>query len=209
MAKQNIKGMKLRRELLSQIKDRIKNGEERQSIFEDLCSNYIERDYIAAFIARVPSPEDEAEMNKSNSFLIVLILIWAVLKLLTNLSIFIPIILQDHRFMFAIPIAFLWPVVAYWITLQAKRYDGLFYRIIGLLSIVGICKELEGLVDVQAGNILTFIFCSIIIVLLIVTTVISFKIKKRFFPHLAFYGAKKESGKFILERNNRLTPGST
>jgi hypothetical protein len=200
MEKKHIKGRKLRRELLSQIRDRINNGEERQSIFEDLCSKFIERDYIAGFIARVPSTEDGYEIRKMNSFLIIIIYTWAGLKLLTNLTIFIPIILKDNRFLIAFPIVFLWPAVASWMALQIKKYDGLFYRFIGLLSIVGICKELQGLIDDQPGNIILYIYYSIIITLLIVASVISFKIKKRFFSHLAFSGVKKEGGNFILGR---------
>ena len=64
MQRQHIKGGEIRRELLSNIKSRINTGEDRQAIYNDLSAKYVERDWLASFIASVPIPEDIPKMKK-------------------------------------------------------------------------------------------------------------------------------------------------
>jgi hypothetical protein len=204
MQKQNIKGGKQRRELLSEIRRRINKGESRQDILSDLSMKYYEEDWLALFISRVPSPDEIQEMKTKNSLLVALIFIWVGIYLLFNLSSIVSLISSNNRLIFILPFLVFWPVLFVWLGLKIKKYDGLFYRFTGLAGIIMILNNLRGTIDNPPANALSLIFLVFFMILLLSMTLIAFQIKKKYFPHIAYYGAKKDDGKYILGREESI-----
>ena len=130
MERQYLKGGKIRRELISSIRERINAGENRQDIFNDLSSQFYEQDVIARLIADIPNPGDVQDMRKKSLFVFSALCIYAVLHII---SIFInagPSIASHSNLIFVFPMMFIWPVMAILTAIQVKKNRGSSYRLI-------------------------------------------------------------------------------
>jgi hypothetical protein len=176
-----IKGAEARRKLVAELRDSIKIRETRQR--------------------PVPSPEDMEEMKTMNSFLMELILIWAGVTAVSSLLLVIPRVLNDVRSLWTLPLVLMWPGLAIWIAMRLRRYDGAFYGATGWLCVVGILKTFEGHGG-QFTGLSAWIYFPCVIVLLVTASIISFSIKKRFFPHILWNGVKRTGDRYILGRRD-------
>lgn len=199
MDKQQITG-KTRRELVASIIERIKAGEDRKIIFNDLTTKYKDQNLIATLIANIPNPSDAQELKKGSLFVISTLCIYAALHIISILSAMSPLITSYKGLIFVLPMMFIWPAFAIWAALQVKQNRGSSYRFAGLLCIVFILNNLRGMKEYQLEDVVSWALSIVIIVILIIASYISFKIKKKYFPHLAYYGAKKENINYILGR---------
>jgi hypothetical protein len=201
MEKQYIKGGRFRRELISNIRKRINAGKDRQDIFNDLTSQFYEQDVIATLIAGIPNPSDVQEMRKKSLFVFGALFIYAILHIISIFINMSPLIASDSNLIFALPMMFIWPAVAIWTAFQVKQNRGSFYRFSGWICIVLVLNNLRGLFyESPPDNIVSWTLSIVLVLILLVSSFISFKIKKKYFPHLAYFGVRKENGKYILGR---------
>lgn len=198
MRKEYIKGSKIRKELSKLIKERISNGEDRQSIYDDLCERYNGPSDVAKLISNVPSQDVIINMKTINSFLFFFICAWSLLMLIGKLLLYIPLILNTFWVLIVFPLVFLWPVIGVWIGLKIKRYNGSYYRIIGLLSISAFLHTLQGFEKGFPENLIDLIYLVILLFLLACISIVSFYIGKKYFSHLGWTGPKTKNGKYIL-----------
>jgi hypothetical protein len=199
MEKQHIDGKTLRRELINQIRNRINSGEDRQSILDDLSSQYYGREQIAGLISSVPLPEDLEAISKYNKWLLRIIYTFAALDFIFNfLNLAVYIVSPDNAlgivpgWFIAIPLLLLVPGICFWFTVRIKQYD---YSLIGLGGMLAIYKyaPFENPEDIIAW---------IIVAMLVVGTWLPFQIEKKFFPKIKIGGlAKSPDGKYMLSRD--------
>ncbi|MEK6744764.1 MAG: hypothetical protein AABZ15_14205 [Nitrospirota bacterium] len=201
MQKQHIAGRKRRRELLENIKNRINAIESRQDIFNDLSTKYIEQDWLASFIANVPNPEDIQKMKKGSSFIFITFCIYSAIHIISIFITMTPMIMSNKKLIFVLPMTFFWPAIAIWCALRIKAYHGASYRVAGWVAIVLSLNNLSGLFKMPAADVLSWTISIIVISLLSVSSFLAFKIRKTYFPHLAFQGARKENGRYLLSRS--------
>ncbi len=201
MQRQNIKGGKIRRELLSTIKSRINAGEARQSIFNDLSTKYVERDWLASFIAGVPNPEDFQKIKKENTFIFLSLCIYAAVHILSNIVNLSPMIAENKKLVFILPMTLFWPFITIWCAVQVRRYHGAWYRVAGIFSIIIILNNVRALLEKSEDFDFSLIIPGIVILMLAATSFVAFKIGKTYFPHFGFWGLKKENGVYVLSRS--------
>ena len=203
MQKQNIKGGKIRRELLSNINSRISAGEDRQSIFKDLSTKYVERDWLASFIAGVPNPEDLEKINKANAFIFLSFCIYAAVHIVSSIVNLSPMIAENKKLLFVLPMTFFWPLIALWCAVQVRKYHGAWYRVAALFSLIIIFNNVRVFFEKSADIDLSLILPGIVIVMLAASSFVGFKISRSYFPHFGFWGLKKENGVYVLSRSNK------
>ena len=201
MQRQNIKGGKIRRELLSTIKSRINTGEDRQSIFNDLSAKYVERDWLASFIAGMPNPEDLHKIKKANTFIFLSLCIYAVVHIASNILNLSPMIAENKKLLFVLPMTFFWPSIAIWCAVQVRRYHGSWYRVAGGFSIIIICNHARVFFEKSQDFEFSLIIPGIVILMLAASSIMAFRIGKTYFPHFGFWGLKKENGVYVLSRS--------
>ncbi len=198
---------KHRRTALEFVRYRVRKGDDKQKIFDDLSEEYFERDWLAMLIARVPSPQDSEEMKRMNTLLFSLICAWAAMTLLFKSVIALSLMESTRWIMYLAPLFFLGPAIAVWLALQIKKHDGIYYRIIGLISIFIFLKNIEPLLDETPASSLEWRLSLVYLGLVVAISWLSFLISRRFFPHIAFSGVKKDqAGKYILQRGKGASP---
>ena len=158
-----------------------------------------EQDVIATLIAGIPNPTDVQDMKKKSLFVFSALCLYAVLHII---SIFInmgPLMASNSKLIFVLPMMFIWPAIAIWTAIQVKENRGSFYRFSGWICIVLFLNNLR-FFESPPGNIISWTLAIVVILILLVASFVSFHIKKKYFPHLAYYGVKKENGKYVLGR---------
>lgn len=199
--RQHIKGGKIRRELLSSIKSRINAGEERQAIFNDLSTKYVEQDWLASFIASAPNPDDIQKLKKGTSFIFISLCVYAaihIVSIILNLS---PLIAENKKLLFVLPMTFFWPAIAIWCAVQVRGCQGASYRIAGFITLILTLNILRGFFDKSVDVDLSLILPGVVMLMLAVSSFIAFKIRKSYFPHIGYFGVKKENGVYVLNRS--------
>ncbi len=201
MQRQHIKGRKIRQELLSNIKSRINAGEDRQAIFNDLSTKYVEQDWLASLIASVPKPEDVPKMKRSTIFIFVSLSTYAAIHIISVIVNIAPMIAENKKLLFILPMAFFGPAIAIWCALQVRKYLGASYRIAGFITLIFTLNNLRGLFERSIEVDLSLLIPVIVILMLAVSSFMAFRIRKSYFPHIAYLGVKKENGVYVLSRS--------
>lgn len=200
MQRQHITG-KTRKALLTEIKSRISSGENRRNIFDDLSAKYVEQDWLAGLIAGVPDPADISKMKKGTAFIVLSLCIYAgihIISIIINLS---PMIAENKKLLFILPMAFFWPAIAIWSAVQVRRYHGASYRIVALITLILILNNFRGFFEKSVDVDLSLILPGVVMLMLAVSSFIAFTIRKKYFPHIGYWGVKKENGVYVLNRS--------
>jgi hypothetical protein len=151
----------------------------------------------------VPSPEDIEKMKKGSSFIFISLCIYAAIHIISITVNMLPMIMANRKLILILPMAFFWPAIAIWCAFQIRGYQGASYRVAGWVTIILISNNLRGLFQAQPNDVLSLIISGGVTLMLGISSFVAFKIRKNYFPHIAYHGVKKENGVYILGR--RLT----
>lgn len=187
--------------LLPAIRNRISSGENRRTIFDDLSAKYIEQDRIAALIAGVPDSEDIPKLKSRTSFIFLSLCVYAAIHVMSILLFMVPTIKANTKLIFILPFTFIWPAAALVCAFQVRRYNGAWYRTAGWLSIMLIFKNLAGILGRKIADPFSLIVSIAVIFMLAASSFVALKVRKEFFPHISFYGVKKEKGIYVLGKS--------
>lgn len=169
------------------IETRINEGKPRNEILEELSETYFDKKTLATLIAMTPEIERKKKYKIYNDILLGLLILTIILKVL------IGVLLLANVSIYAIPFAFLMPLLAVFFAIEVSRLKAYIYRVLGLMAIVSIGDSL--------GNLENFNFWFILDISIGVgITFLAFYLGNQMFPNYGFSGPKKdEKGNILLE----------
>ena len=140
-------------------------------------------------------------MKKGTTFILIALCLYAATHIISILLFMTPMIAENKKLLIMLPMTFIWPAIAIWCIVQVKKYHGASYRFVGLISLVLVLNNLRGLIDRPPNDVVSIIITTALISMLVACSFIAFKIRKRFFPHITYFGIKKENGVYVLSRS--------
>jgi hypothetical protein len=177
-----------RKKIQAIVEDEINSGKPKSQILNELSDKYYDKKTLATIIASTVGEETKEEYKLLNNILLGLLLSIIIFKIgiglfaLSNISIFLS------------PLALLFPFLTILFAVEVAKFRGHAYRLIVLLSAVGVLQALANIS--KAG-----LWVLVDIIIAIIIGALSFYLGKKMFPHYDLFGPKKDdNGNFIMER---------
>jgi hypothetical protein len=168
-----------KKEALIEITNKLDSGMSREKILEELSTKYYGKDSIAKLIAMTPDNQTKKKYKWLNNVLLGLLGITIILKIIAG------IFLLANVSLYAIPFAFLLPIINFLLAVEVSKYRGYIYNILGVLTIAGMLQSIPKYTEFRTFELIDkLIFISI--------TGISLYLAKNMFPNYGFFGPKKD-----------------
>jgi hypothetical protein len=175
------------RAVLKQAIREVKEGQDRQKVFQAHLPEVSNPKHLATAIAGVPNPELKARYASINYVLVALLIVAALLKLAGGLFYF-----MQYGAFIGIAAVFLGILVPLVFAMGVARFEGQIYSI---LIILCIANALNLLIKINQSG----LWAIPDLVLLAVIAGLSWWLKSKIFPSLGFLGAKQDAnGAFAL-----------
>lgn len=164
----------------------LKGGKSKQEIFDELVQEYSMDDSLMKTIAELPEHLAKERYRILNVILVITVVILGIMQttgafLLMNTS-----NLKEKIFLFAVPL------IGFFFAIQIYKMKGIMYRILAAVSVGGLIKVMQSLMDSGVGSYIE-IGLDIIIICL------SLYLGTKMFPNYGFNGLKKdEKGNYEL-----------
>lgn len=169
------------------IETRLNEGKPRNEILDELSETYFDKKTLATLIAMTPVIERKKKYKLFNDILLGLLILTIIIKVL------IGVLLLANVSIFAIPFAFLMPIMAIIFAFEVSRLKAYIYRILGFMAIVSVGDSLLNLENFNYWFLLDISIGVGIIFL-------AFYIGNQMFPNYGFSRPKKdEKGNILLE----------
>jgi hypothetical protein len=175
-----------RRDALRTIEQLTQEGKSKQEIFGALSSRVRFRSDLLQYIAMVPSKEKQSQYRKLNIVLFALLIVVSVLKLLMAM------VIVSRISVYALPFAFIVPMLTVYFAVAVWKFRGNMYRILGMLGIAGIGMSLSHL-KVEGLSTLSGILLAVVdYAPAFLIVYLAFYIGSKVFPYYGFRGQLQE-----------------
>jgi hypothetical protein len=184
-----------KKEVFEIIKTSLNDGKSHEQIFKELTQSYHDKNMLVKLIAMFPTNERKEKYRRLNYVLFSFLILTAVLKVLTSLSLLLSISPYSLLLIFFIPLINVWLAIEVW------KMRGYIYRIIGLLGISGICLSLQNSFPTEGSVNFSIIATQFLIIILIFGPIIflGFYLGKKMFPNYGLMGPKKDTnGNYVF-----------
>ena len=199
MAKKDLFGSKIKREVRKRIENEIRAGKPRQQLLQELSEEYMSKETLAHYIASVLPPEDSPKFTQKNNVLFYLILCFGIYQSILKVLFLLSTNLDASKKWLLIPLAFIQPIVIFYLAYMVRKKDGVIYALIVLFGIMGIGQLARHEVYANTFNFVSFL---IHVLWILAGMFLANSISKQYFPHMRWkaIGLNKD-GKYILSKD--------
>lgn len=115
MAKKDLFGVKIKREVRKRIESEIHSGKPRQQLLQELSEEYMGKETLAHYIASVLPPEDSPKFTRKNKVLFYLILCFGIYQSILKVLVLLSTNLDASKKWLLLPLAFIQPIVIFYL----------------------------------------------------------------------------------------------
>ncbi len=173
--------------VLNQARQAVRSGQDRHQVFETYKDQVSRPLQLAFAIAGVPDPERKARFQAANIALVILLLLAALGKLVTAITMF-----QGFGLLPVLGLALLGVLLPTICAIEVARFNGQIYALIPLFCLASLFQVLRHFSGDYLGLAVDLAFLAAILGL-------SLWIKIKVFPNLGLGGVKKDAqGRYLF-----------
>lgn len=175
-----------KKEALKVIAEKLEKGQSKQEIYKDLLTKVKFKSDLIQYIATVPNYSDKIKYKALNMTLFILLVFISISKFIFGAF------LLSQISIYALPFAFLIPVISVYFAVSVWKFRGNMYKPLGMLGIAGILQSLSHADQFAAYNLQQIIIEVIFYIPAILVVILAYFVGTKVFPYYGFWGNLKE-----------------